>query len=89
METFMAVFILSLFYLSAAEVQQLDDPEGGSNASGTPNIEPARHCAGDIIRSQNNYCTFLGILRELEAKLKNTEKQLEDLRGEVRAKNTK
>ncbi|KAK1878685.1 Caprin-2 [Dissostichus eleginoides] len=84
METFVAVFILSLFYLSAAEVQQLDDREGGSNASGTPNIEPARHCAGDIIGSQNNYCTFLGILRELEAKLKNTEKQLEDLRGEVR-----
>ncbi|XP_033993965.1 complement C1q-like protein 4 [Trematomus bernacchii] len=84
METFVAVFILSLFYLSAAEVQQLDDREGGSNASGTPNIESARHCAGDIIWSQNNCCQFFVILRQLEAKLKNTEKQLEDLRGEVR-----
>ncbi|KAL3054899.1 hypothetical protein OYC64_017762 [Pagothenia borchgrevinki] len=84
METFVAVFILSLFYLSAAEVQQLDDREGGSNASGTPNIESAGHCAGEMIGSQNNYCTFLGILRQLEAKLNNTEKQLEDLRGEVR-----
>ncbi|XP_010794040.1 complement C1q-like protein 4 [Notothenia coriiceps] len=78
------LYFYSTTIQSAAEVQQLDDQEGGSSASGTPNIESARDCAGDIIGSQNNCCQFFVILRQLEAKLKNTEKQLEDLRGEVR-----
>ncbi len=37
--------------------------------------------------SQENYGQVFAILRELEAKLRNTEKQLEDLRGEVQGKN--
>ncbi|XP_030258720.1 uncharacterized protein LOC115572600 isoform X3 [Sparus aurata] len=80
MKTSLVVLIPSLFYLGVAEVQQLDQPAEEDNGT---NIKQASVCCGDVTESQK-YCQLLVILRELEAKLRNTEKQLEDLRGEVR-----
>lgn len=36
---------------------------------------------------QNDSCSLYAIVRELEAQLKNTEKQLDDLRAEIQGKN--
>ncbi|TDH05501.1 hypothetical protein EPR50_G00122970 [Perca flavescens] len=77
MKTSVAVLTLSLFYLSVAEVQQLDDQAEQVPSMEIPNVERTCPCAGDVTGSQIN-------LRDLEAKLKNTEKQLEDLTREVR-----
>ncbi|XP_059201128.1 complement C1q-like protein 2 isoform X2 [Centropristis striata] len=74
MKTFVAVLTFSLVYLSVADVQQLDHRAGEDNGTEIPNMEKASACAGGLTGS---------ILRELETKLKNTEKQLEDLRGVV------
>ena len=82
----MVVLTLSLFYLSVAEVQQLDHRAVRENSTETPQIKTACACAADIAGSQNNYQLAV-LLRELEAKLRHTEKQLEDLRGEVKGKN--
>ncbi|XP_044075231.1 complement C1q-like protein 4 [Siniperca chuatsi] len=82
MKTSVALLTLSLFYLSVAEVQQLDH-RAAEGKREIPEIKPSCPCAGDITGSQENYCQLFVILRELETKLKNTEKQLEDLRGEV------
>ena len=83
MKTSLVVLIPSLFYLCVAEVQQLDQRAEEDNGT---NVEQASVCGGDVTGSQN-YWQLVVILRELEAKLQNTEKQLEDLRGEVRGKN--
>ncbi|KAL7386832.1 hypothetical protein ABVT39_014437 [Epinephelus coioides] len=85
MKTSVAVLTLFLLYLRAAEVQQLDHQTGQGNTLKISTIEPACLCAGDVTGSQANYCQLVVMLRELEAKLKNTEKHLEDLRGEVQA----
>lgn len=87
MKTSVAVLTLSLFYLSVAEVQQLDHRAGEGNGTKINNIKPTCPFAGDITGSQKSYCQLFVNLKELEAKLKNTEKQLEDLRGEVQGKN--
>ncbi|KAM8728485.1 cerebellin-4-like [Acanthopagrus schlegelii] len=80
MKISVAVLTLSLFYLSVAEVQQLD--QRAEEDDGT-NVEQASVCGGDVTGSKTNG-QLVVILRELEAKLRNTEKQLADLRGEVR-----
>ncbi|XP_033506755.2 complement C1q-like protein 2 [Epinephelus lanceolatus] len=85
MKTSVAVLTLSLLYLGMAEVQQLDHRAEEGNSTEIPTIKPACLCAGDITGSQKNSCQLVVMLRELEAKLKNTEKHLEDLRGEVQA----
>ncbi|XP_039670815.1 complement C1q-like protein 2 isoform X1 [Perca fluviatilis] len=84
MKTSVAVLTLSLFYLSVAEVQQLDDQAEQGSSIEIPNVERTCPCAGDITGSQINHWHLFDILRDLEAKLKNTEKQLEDLKREVR-----
>ena len=84
MKISVAVLTLSLFYLSVAEVQQLDQRAEEDNGT---DVEQASVCGGDVTGSRTNG-QLVVILRELEAKLRNTEKQLEDLRGEVRGKNT-
>ena len=77
-----------LFYLSVAEDLQLDQGEGEDNSTTILNFEPTCACADDTTGSQQgNSFQFFVVLRELEAKLKNTEKQLEDLRQEVRGTN--
>ncbi|KAK2822340.1 hypothetical protein Q5P01_022405 [Channa striata] len=80
MKTSGIVLSFSFFYLCVAEVQQLDqkDENGG--------IEPA--CDGGIDQTEDNkrYVQLSSSLRELEAKLKNTEEQLQDLRGSVQGK---
>ncbi|XP_068557594.1 cerebellin-1-like [Cebidichthys violaceus] len=86
MKTSVAVLTLSFFYLSVAEVQRLDHRAGESNSTESPNIEPSGICSCDMTGSQKNSCQLVVILRELESKLKNTEKQLEDLRKEVQGK---
>ncbi|XP_049888903.1 complement C1q-like protein 2 [Epinephelus moara] len=68
-----------------AEVQQRDHRAEEGNSTEIPAIEPACLCAGDVTGVQKNSCQLVVMLRELEAKLKNTEKHLEDLRGEVQA----
>ena len=83
MKTLLVVLIPSLFYLCVAEVQQLD--QQAEEDDGT-NVEQASVCCHDVTGSQN-YWHLVVILRDLEAKLRNTEKQLEELRGEVRGKN--
>ncbi|XP_036939948.1 complement C1q-like protein 2 isoform X1 [Acanthopagrus latus] len=80
MKISVAVLTLSLFYLSVAEVQQLDQRAEEDNGT---DVEQASVCGGDVTGSRTN-SQLVVILRELEAKLRNTEKQLEDLRGEVR-----
>ncbi|XP_030259455.1 complement C1q-like protein 2 [Sparus aurata] len=80
MKTSLVVLIPSLFYLCVAEVQQPDQRAEEDNGT---NVERASVCGGDVAGSQN-YWQLVVILRELEAKLQNTEKQLEELRGEVR-----
>lgn len=89
MKTSVAALTLSLFYISVAEAQQLGRRAGENNSTETPNIESACVCAADITGSEKNYCQLAVILRELEAKLQNTEKQLEELRAEVQGKNIK
>ncbi|XP_040000248.1 complement C1q subcomponent subunit B-like [Xiphias gladius] len=86
MKSSMAVWGLSLFYLCVAEVLQLEQQAEDTNSTENPSIEPACPCAGDITGSQKNYNQLFCILREMEAKLKNTEKRLEDLRREVQGK---
>ncbi|XP_042354194.1 cerebellin-4-like [Plectropomus leopardus] len=83
MKTFEAALTLSLFYLCVAEMQQLNRRAGEGNSTEMPDIMPACPCACD---REENYCQLFVILRGLEAKLQNTEKQLEDLRREVRVK---
>ncbi|XP_076601270.1 uncharacterized protein LOC143329317 [Chaetodon auriga] len=85
MNTSAALLILCLFHFCLATVQELDHHAGKNNGSEIPKIEPPCACAGDMTGSRENYCRFAVIIGELEAKLRNTEKQLEDLRGEVRA----
>lgn len=78
MKTSVVVFSLSFFWLSVAEVQQLDQRGEEANNTLSPSIKSACSCAHDIL--------FV-ILRKLEAKLQNTEKQLDDLRAAVQGKN--
>lgn len=87
MKTSVALLTLSLFYLCVAEVQQPDDQAGEISNSKNSNTESACVCAGNVTESQQNNCQLVVILRELEAKLRSTEKQLDDLRREVRGKN--
>lgn len=87
MKTSVALLTLSLFYLCVAEVQQPDDQAGEINNSKNSNTESACVYAGNVTESQKNNCQLVVILRELEAKLRSTEKQLDDLRREVRGKN--
>ena len=82
MKTSVAVLTLSLFYICMADHRA----ESGNSAQ-IPNMDPACVCAGDVAGSQKNNCHLVVTLRDLEARLRNTEKQLEDLRGEVRGKN--
>ncbi|XP_070831034.1 complement C1q tumor necrosis factor-related protein 3-like [Chaetodon trifascialis] len=84
MKTSATLLILCLFHFCFAMVQELDHHAGKDNGSEIHKIEPSCACAGDMTGSQENFCPFAVILGELEAKLRNTEKQLEDLRGEVR-----
>ncbi|XP_031136844.2 complement C1q-like protein 4 [Sander lucioperca] len=84
MKTSVAVLTLSLFYLSVAEVQQLEYQAEQGPSIEIPNVERACPCADDVTGSQKNRCHLFDILRDLEAKLKNTEKQLEELKREVR-----
>uniref|UniRef100_A0A671Y1U2 C1q domain-containing protein n=1 Tax=Sparus aurata TaxID=8175 RepID=A0A671Y1U2_SPAAU len=79
MKTSLVVLIPSLFYLCVAEVQQLGQQAEEDNGT---NVERASVCYGDMTGSQK-YCQLVVTLRELEARLRNTEKQLEDLRGEL------
>uniref|UniRef100_UPI0037E75FA4 cerebellin-4-like n=1 Tax=Semicossyphus pulcher TaxID=241346 RepID=UPI0037E75FA4 len=78
MKTSVAVLVLSLFYLSVAKAQKLDHAEEEGNDLQTSNIDPAM--AGNL---KDNIPIFIP-LKELEAKIRNTERQLEDLRREVR-----
>uniref|UniRef100_A0A3Q0R712 Cerebellin 7 n=1 Tax=Amphilophus citrinellus TaxID=61819 RepID=A0A3Q0R712_AMPCI len=86
MKTSLAVLILSLFYLCVAELSQLDGETGEADTTESPIIKPACPCAGDTISD------LVLMLKELEAKLKNTEKQLEEkwenLRSGIPGKDT-
>lgn len=88
MKTSVAVLGLSLFYLSVAEVLQLDQQAEDMNKTESASIQPACPCAGDMTESQKNYNQLVWTLRELEAKLQNTEKQLQNLRIEAQGKST-
>ncbi|XP_038574113.1 complement C1q-like protein 2 [Micropterus salmoides] len=83
MKTPVALLTLFLFYLCVAEAQQLVTGAGESNSKEIPKIKSPSPRAGDIIGSRENCCQLGAFLRELEAKLKNTEKQLEDLKGVI------
>ncbi|XP_030258728.1 cerebellin-4-like [Sparus aurata] len=76
MKTSLVVLISSFFYLCVADVQQLDQQAEEDNGT---NVERASVCGGDVTGSQKNYCQLVFTLRELEARLRNTEKQLEEL----------
>ncbi|KAG8014127.1 hypothetical protein GBF38_016443, partial [Nibea albiflora] len=88
MKISVALLTLSLLYLSVVEGQSIppDHREGEFNSTKLSKTEPTRVCADNITGCQKTDCQLILILRELEAKLRNTEKQLEDLRAEVRGK---
>lgn len=86
MKITVAALTLSFCYLSVAEVQLVEHQAGEENAAEIHSSEPACFCAGDLTGSQKSIWV---ILRDLEAKLENTVKQLEDLRGEVQGKKNK
>ena len=68
-----------------ANVQLEELQAGGKDTTEIPSSEPACFCSGGGITGCNKNVWV--ILRDLEAKLKDTEKKLEDLRGEVKGKN--
>ncbi|KAM7400733.1 hypothetical protein PAMA_005089 [Pampus argenteus] len=76
MKISVAALTLSFCYLCVAEVQLVE--HGEENTTETPISESACFGSDDILKN------ILVILREQEAELKNTKKQLEDLREEVR-----
>lgn len=86
MKTSVALLTFSLFYLCVAEVQQQDNQAGECKGTKIRNVEIAFACADDTTESQVSNCQPALILRELEAKPKNTEEQFEDVRGEVKCK---
>ncbi|XP_041805723.1 cerebellin-4-like [Chelmon rostratus] len=71
MKTTAALFILCLFHFQGI-------------SSETSKIKPPSDHAGVAAGCQDNCCQFTFVLRELESRLRATEKQLEDLRGAVR-----
>ncbi|XP_039458698.1 complement C1q-like protein 2 [Oreochromis aureus] len=71
-----AVLTLCLFFLCAAAFPQLDGQAGKASESERSLVETSQLCAG------TNEQLFL-ILRELEAKLNNAEKQLADLKSSI------
>ncbi|XP_034558780.1 complement C1q-like protein 2 [Notolabrus celidotus] len=78
------VAVLTLFLCSVAEVQLLQQPVQEVNCTKIPDIDPACVCADDIAGGYEKHYPLIAILKELQDKLSNTEKQLEDLRAEVR-----
>ena len=81
MKTLMVVLGLLLFTLCVAEDLQLDQQAGDTESIHSPSIESACHC-----ESQNLNDYFLNALKELEAKQRNSEIELEDLRRELKGK---
>ncbi|XP_060939595.1 complement C1q-like protein 2 [Limanda limanda] len=78
MKTLMAVFVFSLFTLCVAEVLHLDQQAEDTNSTQRASIESAHHCE---CQNLNEY--FLRALKELEDKQRFTEKDIEDLRGQL------
>lgn len=85
MKTLLTVLTVSLFYLCVAEVSQLDGQAGEANPTESPVINAA--CSAG---NEKNYIQLALMLKELEAKLKDTEKQFEkklaNLRLEIQGK---
>ncbi|KAL6104488.1 uncharacterized protein ACO6RY_14210 [Pungitius sinensis] len=79
MKTSVAVLTFSLFYLSLAEEHQWDHQAPESKSTQIPGIIRSSNITG----SKESHSQLFAILRELESKLRNTEKQIEDLRKEV------
>ncbi|XP_037315480.2 cerebellin-4-like [Pungitius pungitius] len=79
MKTSVAVLTFSLFYLSLAEEHQRDHNDPESKSTQIPGIIRSSNITG----SKESPSQLFAILRELESKLRNTEKQIEDLRKEV------
>lgn len=75
-----AALTLCLFFLCAAAFPQLDGQAGKASESEGSLVETPQLCAG------TNEQLFL-ILRELESKLNNAEKQLADLKSSIQGKN--
>ncbi|KAL3988433.1 potassium voltage-gated channel Shaw-related subfamily C member 3 [Sarotherodon galilaeus] len=84
MKTLLTVLTVSLFYLCVAEVSQLDGQAGEANLTESPVINSACPCAEE---TAGNYIQLALMLKGLEAKLKDTEKQFEkklaNLRSEI------
>ncbi|XP_013125584.1 complement C1q-like protein 2 [Oreochromis niloticus] len=87
MKTLLTVLTVSLFYLCVAEVSQLDGQAGEANPTESPVIVSACPCAEDTAENEKNYIQLALMLKGLEAKLKDTEKQFEkklaNLRSEI------
>lgn len=77
MKTPVALLTLILLHLTAADTSCQQAPEEGTKVL---TGGPVCVCPGRDDHCQN------AILREVEAKLRSTEKQLEDLRAEIRGK---
>ncbi|XP_061587097.1 cerebellin-4-like [Cololabis saira] len=81
MKTSVALLTLSLLQLCVAEISN-NQAEKANHTEGT-STQAACSCAADTTWNQKSYCQLFDIIKELEAKLKNTEKQLEDLASKV------
>ena len=84
MKISVALFILSLLELYATEISNHQAEK--ANSSEGSSLEPSCSCAADATGNQRSYCELLVIIKELEAKLKNTEKQLADLASKIQGK---
>ncbi|XP_074545338.1 complement C1q-like protein 2 [Halichoeres trimaculatus] len=75
---------LTLFLLSLAEIRSLQLPDQEANCTEIPNNEPLCVCADGTEGSYERNYPLIAILKELQVKLRKTEKQLEELRAEVK-----
>ncbi len=82
MKTSVALLILGLFYLGEAQVQPMDHQAEEGKSTKMPEIELACDCSGN-----SSDCQLVVTPKELEAKMKNTDPQLENQSEVVRGKN--
>lgn len=86
MKTSVTVLTLCLFSLSVGEVQQLDPHTQLGNNIEIANIIPTSDCAGNATVTQEAFCKLATTVKELQDKVTNIEKELEDLKKEVKGK---
>ncbi len=81
-----ALLTFSLFYLSVAEVQQLDEKAGEESSTKIANIKPDSVSSRNTTDSQKSDGQLFAAVKLLEYRLNIVEKELEDLRKEAQGR---